>query len=157
MILCLFILAIFFPVYSQPHGARRTVCMSNIKQITLAFIMYANDYDNRLPEAGRWMDRLGPYARHEDMFHDSVANILPPDCGYAFRRSASRLSLDTLTSPAKFALDFDSDLLGRNASSDLSTLPHPGRHERLDVIGYADGHAKSVRIARARTVTTAGK
>jgi len=145
----LFLAAIFWSVYASSGGPNpRTRCLSNIKQITLAFIMYADDYDSHLPDAASWTDRLGLYTKNQDIFHDTLAEIRPPDCGYAFRSSASKLNINTLKAPATFALDFDSDLLGRNASSDLSTLPRPGRHGGQDSIGYADGHAKSVRIAR---------
>ncbi len=40
--------AILFPVFSQVReNARRTVCESNLKQLGLAWLMYANDYDER--------------------------------------------------------------------------------------------------------------
>lgn len=38
--------AILFPVFAQARAkARQTTCLSNIKQITLATLMYADDYD----------------------------------------------------------------------------------------------------------------
>lgn len=41
--------AILFPVFARAReNARRTGCMSNMKQIGLAFTMYAQDYDERL-------------------------------------------------------------------------------------------------------------
>jgi prepilin-type N-terminal cleavage/methylation domain-containing protein/prepilin-type processing-associated H-X9-DG protein len=40
--------AILFPAFSQARAkARQTVCMSNMKQIGLATLMYKQDYDNR--------------------------------------------------------------------------------------------------------------
>ncbi len=40
--------AILFPVFSQVReNARRTACASNLKQLGLAWLMYANDYDER--------------------------------------------------------------------------------------------------------------
>ena len=58
--------SILFPVFSRVReSARRTACASNMKQIALAFTMYANDYSERLPgatdgpagenKAGGWM------------------------------------------------------------------------------------------------------
>jgi len=42
--------AILFPVFSRAReNARRTSCISNVKQQSLAFIQYAQDYDERLP------------------------------------------------------------------------------------------------------------
>src|SRR5438552_10116103 len=38
--------AILFPVFAQAREkARQTMCVSNMKQITLADLMYAQDYD----------------------------------------------------------------------------------------------------------------
>jgi len=42
--------AILFPVFAQAkEAAKRTSCLSNTKQIGLAVVMYANDYDDTLP------------------------------------------------------------------------------------------------------------
>src|SRR5438067_8066125 len=41
--------AILFPVFAQARAAaRKTSCLSNIKQITLASLMYSQDYDEVL-------------------------------------------------------------------------------------------------------------
>jgi prepilin-type N-terminal cleavage/methylation domain-containing protein/prepilin-type processing-associated H-X9-DG protein len=45
--------AILFPVFSRAReNARRTSCISNMKQIGIAMNMYTQDYDERLPEPG---------------------------------------------------------------------------------------------------------
>jgi prepilin-type processing-associated H-X9-DG protein len=42
--------AILFPVFARAREkARQTSCLSNVKQIALACMMYAQDYDERLP------------------------------------------------------------------------------------------------------------
>ncbi len=44
--------AILFPVFAQAREkARQTSCLSNLKQIGLAFKMYVSDYDERWPNA----------------------------------------------------------------------------------------------------------
>jgi prepilin-type N-terminal cleavage/methylation domain-containing protein len=43
--------AILFPVFSRVREkARQTACASNLKQIGNAFLLYAQDYDERLPD-----------------------------------------------------------------------------------------------------------
>src|ERR1051325_5953821 len=43
--------AILFPVFAQAREkARQTACLSNLKQIGLAFAMYVQDYDELLPD-----------------------------------------------------------------------------------------------------------
>jgi len=50
--------AILFPVFAQARAkARQASCVSNMKQISLAMLMYAQDYDEVLPQPGslpRW-------------------------------------------------------------------------------------------------------
>jgi prepilin-type N-terminal cleavage/methylation domain-containing protein/prepilin-type processing-associated H-X9-DG protein len=63
--------ALLFPVLSQArHAARRSVCVSNLRQLGVAFAMYAGDYDETLPEAGgafgsvaAWIDYDSPGER----------------------------------------------------------------------------------------------
>src|SRR5580658_9982218 len=44
--------AILFPVFAQAKEAsKKTVCLSNNKQIGLGLYMYCNDYDDMLPMA----------------------------------------------------------------------------------------------------------
>lgn len=43
--------AILFPVFSQAkEAAKRTACLSNMRQMGTAFLMYETDYDDRLPD-----------------------------------------------------------------------------------------------------------
>ena len=42
--------AILFPVFARAREkARQTMCLSNVKQISLAILMYAQDYDEHFP------------------------------------------------------------------------------------------------------------
>lgn len=42
--------AILFPVFARAREqARKTTCLSNIKQLGLGFLMYAQDYDEKMP------------------------------------------------------------------------------------------------------------
>lgn len=50
--------AILFPVFARAReNARRASCMSNLKQITLGFMQYTQDYDEKFPPA-LWEDPL---------------------------------------------------------------------------------------------------
>jgi prepilin-type N-terminal cleavage/methylation domain-containing protein/prepilin-type processing-associated H-X9-DG protein len=45
--------AILFPVFAKAREkAEQTNCLNNVKQTNLAMLMYATDYDNRLPMIG---------------------------------------------------------------------------------------------------------
>ncbi len=67
--------AILFPAFSRVReGARRSSCLSNTKQIGLATMQYAQDYDETmvnvytyygpgLTNCARWQDMLQPYLK----------------------------------------------------------------------------------------------
>src|SRR5271154_4947516 len=59
--------AILFPVFAQAKlAAKKTVVLSNSKQIGLSQFMYANDYDDMSPALGQgdWTDHLYPYVKN---------------------------------------------------------------------------------------------
>jgi prepilin-type processing-associated H-X9-DG protein len=71
MTMMLFLLPIFaailFPVFAQAREkARATVCISHLKQVGMATLMYAQDNDERLPPAGTWCDAVMPYVRPKE-------------------------------------------------------------------------------------------
>jgi prepilin-type N-terminal cleavage/methylation domain-containing protein len=100
--------AILFPVFAQAKlAAKKTVDLSNLKQIGLALAIYQNDYEDTLPLStgfdqkdyanGTWqygqMDRwcsasvLGPYAKSTGIFFTPVDQPYKPDyttSGYSY-------------------------------------------------------------------------
>ncbi len=45
--------AILFPVFAKAREkARQTSCLSNVKQLILGVMQYAQDYDERIPKHG---------------------------------------------------------------------------------------------------------
>lgn len=68
--------AILFPVFAQAREkARQAACSSNVKQIGLGVMMYAQDYDEKLPilgvlaeGRGRWMWQVNPYIKNRQVF-----------------------------------------------------------------------------------------
>jgi len=59
--------AILFPVFAQAREKARTItCLSNVKQIGLATLMYVQDYDETFPSAWgdtAWQIKLEPYQK----------------------------------------------------------------------------------------------
>lgn len=68
--------AILFPVFAQARAkARQTACLSNLKQLGLAYMMYAQDYDEvspHIPDDADWWVMIYPY-------HKNVNLIQCPD------------------------------------------------------------------------------
>ena len=87
--------AILFPVFAQARAkARQTVCLSNLKQLGTATMMYAQDYDETLwwqafpgcytdPNTGQTVnqlyfpDQLYPYVKNAAIFKEPDFNGYP--------------------------------------------------------------------------------
>jgi prepilin-type N-terminal cleavage/methylation domain-containing protein/prepilin-type processing-associated H-X9-DG protein len=78
--------SMLFPVFSAARAkARQIVCLSNLKQITLALQMYLEDWGgypmHDLTQSGvpgfRWTNELYPYLHSTEIFHDPSANRTP--------------------------------------------------------------------------------
>lgn len=76
--------AILFPVFAQARAkARQTACMSNLRQIGTAALLYVQDYDESFPrtELGKdeaeyfWGDMLQPYAKNWSLIACPDADI----------------------------------------------------------------------------------
>jgi prepilin-type N-terminal cleavage/methylation domain-containing protein/prepilin-type processing-associated H-X9-DG protein len=101
--------AILFPVFAQAkEAAKKTSCLSNVKQMGLAFFMYANDYDDNTEPfkvinggttvvyganpgktepafyngastgAGYWFDLLQPYTKNFGILFCPDRNLVDP-------------------------------------------------------------------------------
>lgn len=69
--------AILFPVFARAREqARKTSCLSNMKQIMLAAIMYAGDYDEAYPDSQITTDALdGPGCTHTPTPYQGALHI----------------------------------------------------------------------------------
>ncbi|MEI6500385.1 MAG: DUF1559 domain-containing protein [Armatimonadota bacterium] len=89
--------AILFPVFAKAREkARQTSCLSNLKQIGLAVLMYAQDYDETLvrhcyqpnPPNYPWWAAVAPYCKNTQMFQcpsnsgNAVCGTIPRSYGY---------------------------------------------------------------------------
>lgn len=82
--------AILFPVFATAREkARQTACQSNLKQLGLAFIQYAQDYDETYPQTpvsgasyGQgWAGRVYPYVKSGGVFACPDDTFVPPAGG----------------------------------------------------------------------------
>ena len=88
--------AILFPVFARAReNARRASCQSNVKQIALGVFMYAQDYDEKLPQVkvntfanatslstpAGWVDALQPYLKSTQIFQCPSETNPPKNSG----------------------------------------------------------------------------
>jgi prepilin-type processing-associated H-X9-DG protein len=119
-------------------AARATSCLSNMKQICLAAMMLAQDYDEKFkikPDA--YKKGLMPYTKNEAIFK------CPADTGsgssYAFNSNLAGVSMAKIQAPAETVLIYE----GKNGKLDF-------RHDGKASVGFADGHAKLINAEGAK-------
>lgn len=130
---------IFFP--DGPFFAQRVASQLNLKQIALGVIQYAQDHDEKMPDAAHWVDEILPYVKTEEIFHDPLAPA-GEKWSYAFNRTLSRQPLAAFDAPVQTVLLFESNLGVKNASDTGQSVPRPGRHLGGTDYVTADGHAQ---------------
>jgi len=160
--------AILFPVFARARAkARQTACLSNVKQIQLAMMMYAEDYDECYPTVDHvtgydWFQPLYPYVKNRQIFRCPAYQAGPtePETDYLLNGLfAHGSSMAQVTAPAEqiciavrqpgvnatgyhpWPGDGTSwDNLG--AYSEFETRIAKGVHNDGSNYGFADGHAK---------------
>ena len=125
--------AILFPVFARAREkARQTSCLSNMKQLGLAFMMYAQDYDETLiPLANggygiaryRWTTLIDPYVKNQQI----LTCPSDPKRGTAYGLSFNNLACD----------DTSAGGLGRGAV--LADIASPADALMLTEAERADG------------------
>ncbi len=168
--------AILFPVFAQAREkARGAACQSNTKQLGIALLMYAQDYDEMFFGYYAGIDRkmlLYPYTKsgqiNADTKRDQVwfcPSTKNPDkeAGYGFNTFLNFQSMAAFGTPAERVMLCDTGLKDTAAGVvlDLRTQvnapsvvpsgspsrPNP-RHTNGLMVGLLDGHVKFMRMQR---------
>ena len=117
--------AILFPVFWQARlKAQEVSSVSNLKQVALATLMYAQDHDERLPplkDPTVWKKALIAYSKNEGIFKDPRTGEV-----YQANAAASRKSLAAIANPAEFVVFYKSSPSRGNTRA----------------VAFADGHVR---------------
>jgi hypothetical protein len=143
----MFMGAALFPTFSQARNAARTAsCSSNLKQLSVALMMYATDYDNVLPPAERWTDGARVYSSDPGVLECPAAPGTP---GYAYNSLLDRKPLSRIWTPGEQPMLFDSTAARPNAADALKTYVarHPKSSGPVGVVAFADGSVRTVGVA----------
>ena len=137
-LLMILLVVIAFPILNRMRPkARATSCLSNVKQLQLGMLMYAQDYNEVFPPAGKWCDVTMPYTKNTQIY------VCPQASGgvgsYAMNDGLSGRELSAIVSPAQTVSLFDSTP-GWNVYGGSSLIVN--RHNGGANFGFADGHAK---------------
>ncbi len=143
LVLVLIIAAILYPIFSAAYVSEKRPVISYMKQIGLGLVMYAGDFDDRLPDADKWMDAINPYIVNERRLVDpTLKEPKPGQYGFAFYLPLSRIDSEKVLNHDQVPLAFQSSDLRRNAAGDLSLLPKPPRSDDMNAVVFLDTHVK---------------
>ena len=162
--------AILFPVFARAREkARQSSCLSNVKQIMLAELMYAQDFDERFQvggysAGGYWHTVISPYLKNAQILVCPSDAVLSAGTGYGWNfynfgytdtshRRHYAVKLAEIATPAQCILIGDNDrwTLSTNAKSNVyiiyarnysSAYAVSRRHNEGGNYGFCDGHAK---------------
>jgi len=160
--------AILFPVFARAREkARQTSCLSNNKQIGLGLLMYAQDYDEKLPFhcpawgwAVCWAQAINPYVKNSQIFQcPSVGGTDVTDYGYNWM-GVELTSLGKVQLAAKLIMVGDSQngwllpgcgLTGCCAANYGTTGNMSDVHNGGGNYVMVDGHAKWMKVGVGQT------
>ena len=119
-------------------------CASNLKQVSLGALMYAQDYDDALPEPYKWTGQLDPYIKNTKVYDCPAVAALGQHNGYAISGQVAGSRTRIFEAPQSTLLFLETVNLSPGAAGDLNSLPNPSRHDGKNSFSYVDGHVKSI-------------
>lgn len=124
--------------------ARETACMSNLKQIAIAAMMFAQDYNDKFAfQPATFRKALVPYIKNDAVFrcpeHTKGGAVASPS--YAMNSYLAGKAPARLKTPARTVLFFE-------AAAGKMDFRHGGRA----CVAYADGHVGLVTPEQAKTL-----
>ncbi|MBM3477084.1 MAG: DUF4339 domain-containing protein [Armatimonadetes bacterium] len=117
-------------------GPQGDSCRSNLKQIGLGMLMFAQDHNETFPNADTWQGDLMPYIKNAQLFNCPQSRR--GNASYQMNPRMSQLRLAQIPMPAMTPLVYD-------AGFPNGTPTHP---EGWNVV-FVDGHCKAVTPAEA--------
>lgn len=165
--------AILFPVFAKAREkARQSACLSNLKQLGMATMMYVPDYDEVLPIAlngpdwwpSTWKARIFPYVNNYQLYGCPSSRVLPPPDFTGPYGINAYLGEAVWPPPslAQISMPAQTILFGENNDGDwvvepninwypAAPWPEPGHIKPLHFddgcnLAFCDGHVKFMRM-----------
>jgi len=137
--------AILFPVFAQAREkARATSCLSNLKQVGLGAVMYAQDYDELFPGSWQWspcaIQAHSPYILPAPITM-AQAETQCQICPYV--KNAQVFSCPSRQNPCSYGYAYPY-VYAPTTNQWSAPLP---LHLGMTTVAFVDGHVKAMRVA----------
>jgi len=123
-----FTAALIFPLFTRYRGSRKAVCQSNLKQLALATLLYAEDSNDRLPLAVTYPYHMA-YIRRDTVLRCPEDKGAPPSYSLVPERLGA--VLEEVKEPERTLLLYE----GRQGLVEL-------RHDGGAHAAFVDAHVK---------------
>jgi len=151
--------AMLFPVFAKAREkARGASCASNLRQLTMGWLMYASDYDEcscmcAMAPAQPWHQRMAPYLKNTQVL------LCPSDrrpgiaTSYAYNHTAGSKCIDMIgEDPTKIVVFVDSTMGMVSQAAHVKPVADGGRLDPRHCDGctasFVDGHVKWCRCEK---------
>ncbi len=110
-----------------PYGVvRRTQCISNLKSIVQASLLYAEANNDRLMPSLYWTDSLSSHTKNmESMFQCPCAPLEHNSFGYAYNSRLSGARVSDFELPEHTVVAYESSVWRKNTADPLTSFSGP--------------------------------
>jgi hypothetical protein len=123
-------------------GVEGKTCPDNLRRLHKAILLYADQWDDMLPPADRWVELIKENVPDDNQLRcPSVAGAA--SYGYAMNSSLGGKKWKDVPDAAHVPLFYDSSDLKIDAHDSFTSLPSPGRHDGHNNVIYLDGRVVS--------------
>ena len=143
--------ALFLPALAAAKQRAMTIqCLNNVRQLSQAARLYAENHEEHFPAATNWCDALKEYVGNNTVVYKCPAANSSGGCDYAYNSQVAGLDIKNVN---PLTVLFFESKEGWNLSGGQEILLSQPRHRgrgRLRVISvtFADGHAEEVTLDR---------
>ena len=142
--------AAVFPILANSRDAAiKTKSLSNVKQGGVALMLYATDWDDRLPPSDRWVDLAAKGYEANIVLPGPDREFRPERIHHAMNSALSRRELSKIEDIASdVVVTFWSTDPERNANDNLESVNWAGSRRSYTLMSFLDTSARAVMQGR---------
>lgn len=147
-VICFWIAFTFFPPTTLKDGAKKTQCLSNLKQLATAELLYLENNDQRF-QAAAWSDPLMKYAKNPQLLNCPSAGA-DGKWGFAMNYELIEAKVEDAGNPESTPLFFEIDALAKDVVANFEARS-TSRHKRREMppagnVAFLDTHARFLKL-----------